>query len=227
MSSILKALKKLEHEKAVKKPDSFKIDAEILRGGSQRRVSSAGASLAALALFFSGVGATYLYMKYENKSVQVHTPHLTSDEPRGVAVPAAIPVPVSPPVPITTQQPPRSVPILSFPDTSAMSPRVVEKQQKQGKKTLELVPQTPPVEPQQVVPSLPQQAAQNVTPVKPVIKVHGIAFQDGAESVAVANGITISKGSIVEGAIVDEILKDRVKFSRGGEKFEVILDKSN
>jgi type II secretory pathway component PulC len=66
-----------------------------------------------------------------------------------------------------------------------------------------------------------------VIPANPVLKVHGIAFQDGADSVAVVNGITVSNGSVIEGARVEEIQKDRVRFSRGAEKFEIILDKSN
>jgi hypothetical protein len=63
MSSILKALKKLEHDKAVKKPETFRIDADILRGGSHRRSFSAGALLAAIAVFACGVGATYFFMR--------------------------------------------------------------------------------------------------------------------------------------------------------------------
>lgn len=61
-----------------------------------------------------------------------------------------------------------------------------------------------------------------------VLKVDGIAFQDGtAEGVAVVNGVAVSKGSEIEGARVEEIQKDCVRFSRGAEKFEIILDKSN
>jgi type II secretory pathway component PulC len=82
-----------------------------------------------------------------------------------------------------------------------------------------------PVEQKNMTPSTP--VAPLVTPVKPVLKVHGIAFQDGAESVAVINGIAVSKGSVIEGARVEEILKDRVRLSRGGETFEIILDKMN
>ena len=65
MSSILKALKKLEQEKAVRKPDSFRIDSEILRGSVQRRPVAKGASLAAIALFLCGVGVTYLIMRQD------------------------------------------------------------------------------------------------------------------------------------------------------------------
>jgi type II secretory pathway component PulC len=75
--------------------------------------------------------------------------------------------------------------------------------------------------------SLPVPVALVVKPVKPVLKVNGIAFQDGADSVAVINGITVSNGSVIEGARVEEIHKDHVKFSRDGEKFYIILEKSN
>jgi type II secretory pathway component PulC len=75
----------------------------------------------------------------------------------------------------------------------------------------------------------PAAAAPVATPVKQgVLKLDGIAFQDGGvDSLAVINGTTVSKGSVIEGARVEEIQKDRVRFSRGGEKFEVILDRPN
>jgi type II secretory pathway component PulC len=72
------------------------------------------------------------------------------------------------------------------------------------------------------MPAAPAAAAAN-----PVLKLHGIAFQDGAESAAVVNGVTLSNGSVIEGARVVEIQKDRVRFRRGGETFEIILDKAN
>jgi general secretion pathway protein B len=71
-------------------------------------------------------------------------------------------------------------------------------------------------------------SAPPVTTKPASLKVEGIAFQDGGtDSVAVVNGVAVSKGSVIEGARVEEILKDRVKFSRGSEKFEIILDKTN
>ena len=62
----------------------------------------------------------------------------------------------------------------------------------------------------------------------PLIKVNGIAFQgNGPGSVAVVNGVPVANGSMIEGARVEDIQKDRVRFSYGGEKFEVDLGKSN
>jgi hypothetical protein len=54
--------------------------------------------------------------------------------------------------------------------------------------------------------------------------VSGIAFQgDRAARIAVVNDLPVMEGSLVEGARVEEILSDRVKFSRDGKMFEVPL----
>ncbi len=58
------------------------------------------------------------------------------------------------------------------------------------------------------------------------IIINGIAYQDDGESVAVVNGLPVSAGSVVAGAHVEEIKKDRVQFSRNGERFEVMLEKT-
>jgi type II secretory pathway component PulC len=63
---------------------------------------------------------------------------------------------------------------------------------------------------------------------RPVLTINGIAFQDGGnENLAVINGITVSSGALIEGVLVEEIQKDRVRFSQSGEKFEIILNKTN
>jgi len=225
MSSILKALKKLEQEKAARKPDSFRIDAEILRGGGQRSLFSKGAPLAAIALFLCGVGATYLFMKYDQTSAPVQQ---SQDSKSGVkgetsSVPTQVPVSIIPAAEPQNRPPAKGI---SAPDKSGHSQRsVLQQQPAQSVKSLEIVPQAVPTEPESVSPSVP--VARPVPPAKPVLKVDGIAFQDGADSVAVINGVTVSSGSVIEGARVEEIQKDRVRFSRGGERFEIILDKSN
>jgi len=58
------------------------------------------------------------------------------------------------------------------------------------------------------------------------LKVNGIALSDGETRQAVVNGITVSKGSYVGGAKVEDILQNRVRFSRGGIKFDVIVGDS-
>lgn len=225
MSSILKALKKLEQEKAARKPDSFRIDAEILRGGAQRSFFSTGASLAAIALFLCGVGATYLFMKHDQAFAPVQQSQASKNGVKGESSAAATPFPVSA-IPAAEPQPRPPAKEISAPEKSEPAPRPMEKQQHtQRVKSAVIAPQAVPPEPKPASPSVP--VAPLVTPAKPVLKVNGIAFQDGADSVAVINGVTVSKGSVIEGARVEEIQKDRVRFSRGGEMFDSILDKSN
>jgi len=224
MSSILKALKKLEQEKAARKPDSFRIDAEILRGGAPRRLFSTSASLAAIALFLCGVGATYLFMRHDNTPAPVQQSRSSKTGIMVETSPGTTRFPVSN-VPAVEPQPRPPANGTSVPEKPVPSARSMEKQQQtRREKPAEIVPQIIP-EPRSVHPSVP--VAPAVTPAKPVLKVDGIAYQDGAESVAVINGITVSNGSVIEGARVEEIQKDRVRLSRGGEKFEIILDKSN
>jgi general secretion pathway protein B len=225
MSSILTALKKLEHEKTARKPDSFKIDAEILRGGSSRRSFSKGALLTALILFLCGGGATYLFMKHGNQLEPLRQSQIFKTEVKGESSLDNPQLSVSM-RPAETSPARPSAPIISLPEKREYSPRSIEKQQNQRVQSAENITQPASSEPPKGFVSTPP-FAPPVIPANPVLKVHGIAFQDGADSVAVVNGITVSKGSVIEGARVEEIQKDRVRFSRGAEKFEVDLDKSN
>jgi len=225
MSSILKALKKLEQEKAARRPDAFRIDAEILRGGQPRRLFPTGASLAAIALFLCGVGGTYLYMRHDNTPAPVQQSHSSNTGIKGESSTGSTRLPVSTD---TAEQPHPAPPAraVSVPEKTVPSARSIEKQQQTlRERPAESVPQAALPEPKSVPPSVP--VAPAVVPAKPVLKVSGIAFQDGSESAAVINGITVSNGSMIEGARVEEIQKDRVRLSRGGEMFEIILDKSN
>ena len=225
MSSILKALKKLEHEKSVRKPYSYRIDTEILQGeSSSRRSFPTSASLFAVALFMCGVGATYVYMKHAKtpatvQSSQESITEVKNEPSKGIPLLSVSNKAAAEPKPRS------SVKVISDLEKSKPSSRSVDKNQSPGVKPAEMVPQA--LTPEQKSISLPVPVAPVVAPSKPVFKVNGIAFQDGADSVAVINGITVSKGSVIEGARVEEIQKDQVKLSRDGEKFYIILEKSN
>jgi general secretion pathway protein B len=57
-----------------------------------------------------------------------------------------------------------------------------------------------------------------------LLSVGGIAWQESSSlRLAVVNGISVNEGSAVEGARVDEILPDRVRFSFRNEHFELPL----
>jgi general secretion pathway protein B len=222
MSSILKALKKLEREKTVRKPDSFRIDAEILRGGARRSFFSAGTSLAAIALFLCGVGATYLIMKPDQSPVPVQQSQVPINEIKSEASP------------VTTQLPASSSPAAGPPPYSTGNEIYVSQKTELSHRPVVKQVQSPKEKPAETVPaglkpaSPPVPDAAVSVPAKPAtLKVNGIAFQEGADSVAVVNGITVSIGSVIEGARVEEIQKDRVRFSRSDVKFDIILDKTN
>jgi hypothetical protein len=231
MSSILKALKKLEHDTTVRKPDAFRINTDILRGNAPRRQISTGLIVTAIAIFACGAGASYLYMRDDSRLLP-HQPGLPTMQQQNKSVSPGGAQPQ--PEPISTvpsdtaeylsNKPTPPIPESEKTDVSHRNVKYIDHQQS---KPIEAIRQPQPQLPEQK----PTPTAIPVVPVvpaaKPVIKVHGIAFQDGADSAAVVNGITVSVGSMIEGTKVEEIQKDRVRFNRGGETFDIILDKSN
>ncbi|HEY4745779.1 MAG TPA: hypothetical protein VIH45_14030 [Desulfuromonadaceae bacterium] len=212
MSSILKALKKLEDSKAARPPGSLHIDTDILRNDTPRRVSLPGIALASALLFVCGSGVTYVYMKPAGKPV--------SGQPSVAAVAA----PPTPSLPQTTAPRPQGAPgaVTSSPARSPgqhATPRSAIRTAKTAAQRPAAVAVPRPA------PS-PGQAAPVVT--VPTVKVNGIAFQgDGAGSVAVINGAPAAIGAVIDGAKVEDIQRDRVRFSYNGETFEVGLGKSN
>ena len=57
------------------------------------------------------------------------------------------------------------------------------------------------------------------------ITVSGVAWQDERKARrAVVNGLLAREGSVVAGARISEIMKDRVRFSRAGATFDVIMN---
>jgi len=214
MSSILKALKKLEEEKSARTPDALKIDTEILRGGTPSRFPYLNVTLLAVLFFACGAVFAYLYAKRGtqpagNVSAPPSQQALPSTEKPRKAMPAEDRV-----APVVQVEPPH------LPAKNASHAKPL----KHGRPAAPAV--TGPSKPgPAVVP-----AAAPAAPAKriPTLKVDGIAYHFGsADSLAVVNGTTVYVGAMVEGARVEEIGKDRIRFSYEGERFEVPLGKSN
>jgi len=56
-------------------------------------------------------------------------------------------------------------------------------------------------------------------------KISGIAWQsDNASRIAVINGVSVSEGSNIEGVKIEQIFPDKVKFLNNGKSFEIYLD---
>jgi general secretion pathway protein B len=61
----------------------------------------------------------------------------------------------------------------------------------------------------------------------PTLKVTGIAWQkDSTDRVAVVNGTSVSEGVMVEGARVEKIFQDRVRFSFDQQTFDISLGRT-
>jgi general secretion pathway protein B len=232
MSSILKALKKLENDTSLRKQEQLGIDARILQDGVSGRFSRTAVSLIVVAIFVCGSGATYFFMKQDAAKVTV--PHTQSSQRETVIQPpvsdgtppllirGAAARPATPPL-LLSKMPPVSREVQSHPSTRSDSARQSAKESRpiQGGKLVEIAP----------ISGLQPILAPTTTAgagTRPSLTINGIAFQDGGvDNLAVINGVTVSSGAVIEGVKVEEIQKDRVRFSQGGEKFEIILNRSN
>lgn len=223
MSSILKALKKLENDKSICKPEQLRIDSKILQEASSTKLSGTTLFIVAIALFICGGGATFLYMK-RSTSDGIASQTLSQRNDIHITAPTISPVmkidtldpntaPISPP-----KIPPAA--IKRLPDNIA--PQKMQPSPPEIKTAAPI--QAPAHAP---IPEARATASKSTT-AKPILTVNGIAYQDESnDNLAVINGITVSSGAVIEGVKVEDIQKDRVHFSQGGEKFEIILNKSN
>lgn len=240
MSSILKALKKLEKDSSTLKPGQPKIDVRILQ--EEQRPSGISRSVSVCLIIFFAIaasGTTYLFLKQPTRNI--------SDN--------AVPAPPSPnlsnsPTPALMPQSPEQVPKNSQ-ATQRLDKQVITGQENKTKKHFDSLlpgdhpvltptrnannPSLPPSPPEKSIaplrteePSPPPAAQLTQPPVRPALNISGIAFQEGSrDNLAVVNGSAVSKGAIIDGVKVEEVLADRVRFSQNGEKFEVILSKSS
>lgn len=227
MSSILKALKKLEHEKTARSPLSLKIDTDILRTVDSSRGFSPYSLALLFLLVFGGGAAVAFYFVRDAKA-----PRDTVTAPPAPAA-KALQAKVLPPV-LTPETLPAEivvVPAGEAPRTKRIKPPAAGK----AAKAADRVPAKEAVsgvsELQNGSDESAKGAAKGAVPAAadvPSLRVNGIAFQNSsADSMAIVNGIPVSSGSIIEGTAVEEIRKDRVLFQRNGEKFEIMLGQSN
>ncbi|MDD2899661.1 MAG: general secretion pathway protein GspB [Desulfuromonadaceae bacterium] len=228
MSSILKALKKLEHEKTGRIPDALNLNSDILKiQKSPRKLSKAGLVLFT-ALVFGGGAAIAVYFMKEPKMVQT------------AATSPAVPAQknLQTPLPIVKQEtPPEEIIVVP----AAASPRIKTVREKQvqpaaaphetvteGKKSIISNALPPPEKQKSVVESIKIKKELPAVSTVPTLRVNGIAFQpNAADSMAIVNGSPVSRGSVIEGTTVEEIQEDRIRFQRNGERFEIKLGQSN
>jgi general secretion pathway protein B len=242
MSSILKALKKLEEEKTSGRSGNADIARAILLGTPRRTgkagwvlpVSVAGAAFAAALLtYLLTVGAPS-----RNREV----PHVVSTETAPEANDGAENLETSAPTssprdsyredgPATVNAP--KSPVNRGERIPGTTPASGHRPSSSGTKSPDeapIVAEKPSRE--HAVSTPPTYTAQTVQPPQvrslPTLKVSGIAWQkDGANRLAVINGLPVTEGMTVEGARVEEIFQDKVRFSFERRTFDVAVGRDS
>jgi general secretion pathway protein B len=213
MSSILEALKKLEDEKSSRQSGAGNIAGKVVKDGRRpkpRPVWLLPASMAAVAT--TAALATYIIMSSLSPSkkpghlitpVQPLQPQQAAPQAAAPIRPTALPsanapnkvVRSSPSPPVTSQEP-----VINAPPVQHIESRSI---------------------------AIPAQALPTEKlPGPPALKVTGIGWQKGnADRLAIVNGRAVTEGAVVEGARVEEIFPDRVRFSFNDKTFEIPLGK--
>lgn len=240
MSSILKALRKLEEEKADRREGAPDIARDILRPSRRRRTVSwrGPAAVAGVVLLVAFAGFALLPLTGSSSAPELPSPPVDS-----VAVPAdsvANPRPLArEPEPIILVQampaeppgipsvPPQIVPAAVMP--TAPEPPVATGPPAVSSTDPETMPTIPAAIPAMAAPpppvsapeQLPEESEPAVEEPDPALAVERIIFHPEADArMAVVNGLPVMQGTDIEGATVEEILPDRVRFSRDGRMFE-------
>jgi len=225
MSSILKALKKLEEEKSLLKNEKeVNVSRDILKPRSERK-SSVNWS------WLLGISATaviiILSIALFHKSTTVDegkSPRLPTMSQLSTSLsspPAAFPPPlavdgkkaaIARPSPVTVPNQDSSRPALS---PARPLPRTLTELPNTPVQTLEL-PKT-------------DLAVKSAPPLRTplpdaTLTLSGIAWnKDSSDRLAIINGQPTVTGAIVNGAVVEEILQDKVRMNLSGRTFELFL----
>jgi general secretion pathway protein B len=250
MSSILKALKKLEEEKAAKQGHRVDITRDIF-GSAQQPVTGprwpliAGGAAGAIAL---GVVAYLFIARPVNRPTSASSP---TEARLSAAVPSPAPAVepfVAPPQPPREMRPvapkpapPRVVPhvplkVVAKPKAPSPAKNSAASKAPAPSRTPVIsanhpILSNPPAPQQQVNPAVPVATTPAPTPAAaafPKITVSGIAYnKEAADRLAVINGVPVGEGKSVSGVKVEEIMPDKVRFSLGQKIFEVPVGRSN
>ncbi|MBP1751933.1 MAG: hypothetical protein H6Q57_769 [Geobacteraceae bacterium] len=236
MSSILKALKKLEEEKYVRRDGKVDVVKGMLRSTPRHNgkprwllpVSIAGSACVAAIVTYLVMGApserlrgadpaNSLQAAYdddnEKNSIMKPLPGKKAEASRPMDEPAVAEAPKA----VLTK---KAVPPATAPNratrTSSRVPEIPVKPQPSARERL---PATNPGIPV----SNPDKPAQpSGIRQMPALAVSGIAWQkDGSDRLAVVNGMSVTEGMVVGGAVVEKIFQDKVRFSYEMRTFDV------
>ena len=228
MSSILKALKKLEVEKSLlDAKKEINVSREILKQSSENRNM-----VKWLWLLGSTAAAVIIFLSF----ALIRKPSANIVEPSRELPLAVQTAPV--PLPVLNQliAPQSSTNTKNIPITSpSTSNYPAQKQALQipaqtnvgstDMREVELPSTAVPLpEPQKIKPPLKTAPLPAPTSSELTFILSGIAWnKDGAERMAIINGQPTATGSTINGVTVEEILQDKVKLSHNGRSFELLI----
>jgi general secretion pathway protein B len=236
MSSILKALQKVEEEKAARHAGETGLTSNLLRSGrvAERRPLPLLVGMVAVAAV--AVLVTYILMggfSRRREMVQPTPPTTVVQQPVAElpkASPPIQPEPVADVAPSIVVPAPQSEngrkpsPLAPTAKKAAARPAAAPK----ALGTVAVPRNNESVAPTDGEVDTPAQAVSvampQVAPEPGKLKVSGIAWQkDATSSVAVINGHAVMKGGMVEGFKVEDISPDRVRFAGEGRTFELFI----
>jgi hypothetical protein len=208
MSYILKALKKLENENAVRETGAVQIKSAILTSYSNSHASpskSSGWWIILLVFLAGGITAYFILRPANPAIIQRREKNIQPDiPPSQTGVQGAKSRPDDAPVP-----PAAIIPLERTVSEPIIQERSMEPPPVKSTKNRSMTEQT----------ALPGAATSSLT-------VNGIAIQDDpAESIAVVNGVIVKQGMTIGGVRVDRIYLNRVRFKGDSGTFEVHLVK--
>lgn len=228
MSSILKALQKLERDREIRQAKPVDVQRGILRHGPQRggsrRQSPWPVAMALVVTAAVAVLATYLLLGGKEhpaapQAVVHNDPTPVAQAAPTVQTPAPVesaPIPLPPPQQTRQQEIRVDRPVIA-------APRPAPRPQPA------LVAADAPDEPSEPVQAAAPQAPPAAKPAPaasalPRFSVSGIGWNETpASRMAMVNGTSVRPGSTISGARVVEILHDRVRFSYQHRIFEVAV----
>lgn len=241
MSSILNALKKLEREKALRREGEIDLSREILHDAMRRRERFPWQWAAAISVMV--LLSVMVIALMTRGTAPLQQPQVTP-QPAPQQVPQQA---ETAPPPASGQAVPqivKSMPALTMQRLPAPAPAAGSATSQPAAPVPVPLPklQQTPSAPPESWPSLPataappavlppparnQAAAAPAASAEPAFSVSGIAWnKDSADRLAIINGQPLTTGSAINGAVVEEILPDRVRFSRDGRTFEIHLGKA-
>lgn len=218
MSSILKALKKLEQEKSGHFPDSLNIDSDILKTTeTPRSFSPLTFALLILIVFGGGAAAAFFFMK------ELQTPQKAGGIQPVIA--SGIQTAITSSLKNNDVPPAKSVVVITKDVTTQ---KQLLPQQVPGKQSKKNVSNSSPGGTGKENESTGTIKSGILAHTIPTLRVEGIAFQaNGSENMAIVNGAAVSSGSKIEGVTVVDVQKDKILFQYDEEKFEIMLGQSN